>query len=148
MFAVPSPSTSPDNNHLVIYELPTSWARYTTAGDVEMDTGTFADVQALFDLGSSGDRFKNVASISNEAILSQLGVNALELLPAADARPTGQVSTSVLIFGTCNFSANMSNSGDMLQQITLPQTSILELQPLWSSLSTQFTKRTFVSLLT
>ncbi|KAL5319403.1 hypothetical protein ACEPPN_012455 [Leptodophora sp. 'Broadleaf-Isolate-01'] len=87
---VPGPRDIPDNNHLVIYELPASWARYSTVGNVEMDTGTFTDVQALFDSGSSGDHFRSVASVAKQAILSELGVNALELLPAADARPTGQ----------------------------------------------------------
>lgn len=50
-----------------------------------MDIGTFSDVQALFDTAHPGDRFKTVAPVANEAILSELGVNALELLPAADA---------------------------------------------------------------
>ncbi|KAH7377991.1 putative alpha amylase, catalytic domain subfamily [Cadophora sp. MPI-SDFR-AT-0126] len=87
---IPSPETIPDNNHLVIYELPTSWARYSKVGDVEMDTGTFTDVLALFDSDVSGDQFRSVSAVSTQAILANLGVNALELLPAADARPTGE----------------------------------------------------------
>lgn len=86
---IPTQDLVPDNNHLVIYELPTSWAKYTTVGDVQMDTGTFTDVLALFDQNTAGDRFKDVPAVSQEAIIAELGINALELLPAADANPTG-----------------------------------------------------------
>ncbi len=85
--AVPPIESLPVNNHLVIYELPTSWAK---VGDdnrgVDVDVGTFADVKALFDVDSQGDRFVNVAAVRDTAILSELGVNALELLPSADAK--------------------------------------------------------------
>lgn len=80
----------PGNNHMVIYELPTSWAKYSQLGDVQMDVGTFTDVLALFDLAAPGDHFSSVSTVSKGAILADLGVNALELLPAADARPKGQ----------------------------------------------------------
>src|SRR5262245_54556586 len=37
----------PANNRLVIYELPTAWARVGQGGGVEIDAGTFRDVRAL-----------------------------------------------------------------------------------------------------
>ena len=85
---VPSQKLLPANNHLVIYELPTSWAK---AGDdnrgVDTDTGTFEDVRALFDPSCPGRHFSHVAAVRDGALLSELGINALELLPAADGKP-------------------------------------------------------------
>lgn len=102
--AVQPQDSMPDNNYLVIYgmgrsstlehadfsELPTSWSKLQKVGDVEVDIGTFTDVLALFDVATAGDRFKDIPVISNEAIAAELGINALELLPAADAKPKGE----------------------------------------------------------
>ncbi|KAF7173341.1 hypothetical protein CNMCM5623_005593 [Aspergillus felis] len=88
--APPAQDAIPDNNHLVIYELPTSWANNKPAGDVQVDVGTFTDVLALFDLTTAGDRFRDTPSVANEAIVADLGVNALELLPVADSKRTGE----------------------------------------------------------
>jgi pullulanase len=88
--AIPNQTQLPDNNQMVIYELPTSCARPSEAGDVETDTGTFTDVLALFDVATAGDCFKCIPGIANEAIVSDLGINALELLPPADAKPIDQ----------------------------------------------------------
>ena len=88
--AIPAQDAIPDNNHLVIYELPASWAKPKEIGAVEVDVGTFIDVLALFDLATAGDRFSDIPPIANEAILTDLGINALELLPAADAKPMGE----------------------------------------------------------
>lgn len=88
----PAPALLPANEQLVIYELPTSWVR-SGPGDirVEVDKGTFADVRALFDGAEPGDRFTHVAAVGEgSAVLTDLGVNAVELLPAADAKPTGE----------------------------------------------------------
>lgn len=84
---VPDQVTLPGNNHLVIYELPTSWARAgsDSRGD-DVDVGSFTDVLALFDTATDGRRFSSVAAVRDEAILTELGINALELLPAADAK--------------------------------------------------------------
>ena len=71
------------NNQLVIYELPTSW---TVADGVGRDIGTFKDVLALLQQDSPGDKFRANATVSQEAILAELGVNALELLPLADSK--------------------------------------------------------------
>lgn len=88
--AVSAQSTIPDNNHMIIYELPTSWARPKLTGDVVTDAGTFTDVLALFDVATAGDHFKHIPVIAKEAIVSDLGTNALELLPPADAKPIDQ----------------------------------------------------------
>ena len=86
---VPAQDNIPDNNHIVIYELPVSWVRGKLDGSMQRDAGTFKDVLALFDKTVAGDRFRDVPQISQEAIVSDLGINALELLPAADAQSTG-----------------------------------------------------------
>jgi 1,4-alpha-glucan branching enzyme len=84
---IPTQDNIPDNNHAVIYELPVSWARYKTESDgVETDVGTFVDVLALFDQKVAGKRFKALKEVTGEAIVADLGINVLELLPAADAK--------------------------------------------------------------
>ena len=89
--AIPDQASLPSNNHIVIYELPVSWAKAGEGPDgVEVDVGTFEDVMALFDVASPGDRFSTTATVRDEAILADLGINALEILPAADAKPTGE----------------------------------------------------------
>lgn len=84
-------ATLPSNNHLVIYELPTSWAKPgTDSRGIDVDVGTFADVSALFDTDTNGSRFTSVSAVRDEALLAELGINALELLPAADAKTKGE----------------------------------------------------------
>lgn len=88
----PSPATATAaNNHLVLYELPTSWAKGGTDadGDVDVDVGTFADVRALFDSTAPGRHFASIPAVQTGAILRELGINGLELLPVADAKPRG-----------------------------------------------------------
>lgn len=91
---IPTQESMPQNNHMVIYELPTSWARFKHVQqnnqDVEIDVGTFTDVLALFDKTVAGQKFNGVPAIDNEAIVAELGINALELLPVSDAWPVGQ----------------------------------------------------------
>ncbi|GAB1310700.1 Alpha amylase, catalytic domain subfamily [Madurella fahalii] len=85
--STPDQAALPSNNQIVIYELPTSWAK---VGDdsrgVDVDVGTFADVLALFDTSVAGGRFASVSAVRHGAILAELGINALELLPAADGK--------------------------------------------------------------
>jgi len=45
---------------------------------------------ALFDMNCKGDHFSSVADVRDQAILTDLGVNALELLPVADAKVTDE----------------------------------------------------------
>lgn len=73
----PGLESLPPNNRLVLYELPTTWARLQHLEvDVAISVGTFRDVIAL--LGPSGE--------ANEQYnLLHLGVNGLQLLPPADS---------------------------------------------------------------
>ncbi|RMZ90556.1 hypothetical protein DV736_g2210, partial [Chaetothyriales sp. CBS 134916] len=71
------------NNQLVIYELPTSWSNADRGG---RDIGTFKDVLALLQQSAHGVNFSAEAVVSQEAILAELGINALELLPTADSK--------------------------------------------------------------
>lgn len=87
---IPVQDAIPDNNHVVIYELPTSWARYKTVGGVQVEAGTFTDVLALFDVATNGENFSSISQVADEAIVADLGINVLELLPAADAKPLDQ----------------------------------------------------------
>jgi pullulanase/glycogen debranching enzyme len=82
----PSPQTLPANNHLVIYELPTAWSRPASPGDLGIGVGTFRDVLALVDPGVGGANFGGAAVTAvGRSYLTELGVNALELLPPADS---------------------------------------------------------------
>ncbi|MCW3097990.1 MAG: hypothetical protein JWL77_3608 [Chthonomonadaceae bacterium] len=82
----PSLDTLPSNNQLVIYELPTAWAKIKEQGPVERDVGTFQDVTALIDHNAVGANFASLDILRpGRAYLSDLGVNALELLPPADS---------------------------------------------------------------
>src|SRR6266480_285748 len=85
--ATPAQNALPDNNHMVIYELPTSWSKVGISADGGMDDGTFTDVLALFEIATGGKNFKGIDVIDNGAVVSDLGTNALELLPIADAKP-------------------------------------------------------------
>ena len=78
--------TLPPNNHLVIYELPTAWTSAQAQGQQERGVGTFRDVRALVDETVGGANFEGLAVLQpGRSYLSELGVNALELLPPADS---------------------------------------------------------------
>jgi len=82
----PGPDTLPANHHLVIYELPTAWTRTQGSGASERGVGTFQDALALVDEAASGANFEGLEVLSpGRSYLNELGVNALELLPAADS---------------------------------------------------------------
>ncbi len=82
----PSPDTLPVNNRLVIYELPTAWTRVGETGGRERAVGTFKDVLGLVDENAEGANFAGLAILQKgHSYLTELGVNALELLPAADS---------------------------------------------------------------
>ncbi len=78
-------ASRPANNRLVIYELPTAWARGRRATGVEIDVGTFRDARSLVEKEAAPANFAGVEALaSGRAHLQELGVNALELLPPAD----------------------------------------------------------------
>lgn len=78
--------TAPANNHLVVYELPTAWARINPHGDPQLAVGTFRDVLALVDASAGGANFAGTRALApGRSHLDALGVNALELLPIADS---------------------------------------------------------------
>ena len=78
--------TLPANNQLVIYELPTAWAMSRVLNQPERDVGTFQDVAALVDPQLIGANFSDLEILARgRSYLTDLGVNALELLPPADS---------------------------------------------------------------
>jgi pullulanase len=82
----PSPNTLPENNHLVIYELPSAWTHAQSSGINERGVGTFRDVLALVDETAAGANFQGLDVLdTGRSYLTELGVNALELLPPADS---------------------------------------------------------------
>lgn len=82
----PTPETLPANNHLVIYELPSAWARGQGSGTNERAVGTFKDTLALVDESVGGANFEGLSVLAlGRSYLTELGVNALELLPPADS---------------------------------------------------------------
>ncbi len=82
----PLPNTLPENNHLVIYELPSAWTRVQGSGINERGVGTFRDVLALVDETAAGANFEGLNVLDpGRSYLTELGVNALELLPPADS---------------------------------------------------------------
>jgi pullulanase len=86
-FGSDAPSSElPTNNRLVLYELPTRWSRTGVESSVEIGTGTFRDVLALFEEEEGGANFAGVSALSpGRAHLQELGINGLELLPIADS---------------------------------------------------------------
>ncbi len=88
------------NNRLVIYELPTRWARLNNTGELEVGSGTFQDVLALLLTTSDAPNFPLVAGLKDRAHLIELGINALELLPVADSSDTLNWG-----YGTANYLA-------------------------------------------
>lgn len=79
-------SDLPPNNRLVIYELPTRWTRIDKDGDITVGKGAFRDVKSLLEPAMTAPDFPDVTALqAGHAHLSELGVNALELLPPADS---------------------------------------------------------------
>lgn len=67
---IPPMEEAPANHRLVIYELPTSWAKSGQNGEgIEIDAGTFEDVKALFRTDPVGDRFSSLSVVRDEQIL-------------------------------------------------------------------------------
>lgn len=91
----------PPNKRLVIYELPTAWSQTGVAGERVIGVGTFRDVTTLIEQATEAGNFSGLAiTEQGRSYLTELGINALELLPPADsfyAREWG--------YGTTNFFA-------------------------------------------
>jgi pullulanase len=84
--AEPRLDSLPANNHLVIYELPTAWTTSRVENQPERDVGTFRDIVALIDANAGGANFSDLDILRpGRSYLTELGVNALELLPPADS---------------------------------------------------------------
>jgi pullulanase len=87
----PAPRVAPfealaPNNRLVIYELPTAWGRSGGGDEFERAVGTFRDARALVEPGFEGANFSELTVVRlDPPYLTQLGVNAVELLPPADS---------------------------------------------------------------
>jgi len=82
----PKPDTLPANNRLVIYELPSGWVSREGSGPEERGVGTFKDVLALVAKRATGANFAGLDVLApGRSYLTELGVNALELLPPADS---------------------------------------------------------------
>jgi 1,4-alpha-glucan branching enzyme len=80
------PCELPANSRLVIYELPTTWAMSEGLYQPNRDIGTFRDVRALVDKGTGGANFAELDLLKpGNSYLSDLGINAVELLPPADS---------------------------------------------------------------
>lgn len=78
--------TLPENNQLVIYELPTRWTRIGNDDQKVIGKGTFRDVLSLLKPEETAPDFAQVNALEKgHAHLLELGVNALELLPPADS---------------------------------------------------------------
>ncbi len=94
-------SQLPPNNRLVIYEVPTAWARLGRAGEWEAGVGTFRDLTALVDPDEAGANFTGLeVTGAGRSYLTELGVNAIELCPPADSFYVRQWG-----YGTTNFFA-------------------------------------------
>jgi pullulanase len=73
------------NNFTIIYELPTAWTRRPQGG-TERAVGTFRDIVAMIDKDAQSPNFDELeASQTGRAHIAELGINAIELLPAADS---------------------------------------------------------------
>lgn len=76
----------PTNARTVIYELPTAWTRGTGGDEFERAVGTFRDALALVRPGVADLNFPGLSVTKlDPPYLVRLGVNALEMLPAADS---------------------------------------------------------------
>ena len=81
-----SPDSLPENNRLVIYVLPTAWTRSAEVGGRNMGVGSFRDVTALIDVDVEGANFDDLdVTQLGRSYLTEIGVNAIELLPPADS---------------------------------------------------------------
>lgn len=73
------------NNFTIIYELPTAWTRRPQGG-TERGVGTFRDIVAMLEKSAQSPNFDELGAAQvGHAHIGELGINAIELLPAADS---------------------------------------------------------------
>lgn len=90
------PAKLPPNNQVVIYELPTAWALSRSLNEPERAVATFLDVAALIDEQIGGANFADLSLVDvGKSYLTDLGVNALELLPRPTASLNGSGATTL-----------------------------------------------------
>ena len=66
--------------------MPTAWSNVSATVDLDIGVGTFRDVLALIDAGAAGANFDNLGvTQAGKTYLTDLGINAIELLPPADS---------------------------------------------------------------
>lgn len=91
----------PENDQLVIYELPTAWMREAKVGSRDAALGSFCDVNALLDKETGGANLPELPILApGTSYFTELGINAIELLPPADSIYPRQWG-----YGTSNFNA-------------------------------------------
>ncbi|AEO70661.1 uncharacterized protein THITE_2092161 [Thermothielavioides terrestris NRRL 8126] len=62
------------NNHLIIYELPTSWSKVGNGSrGQDVDVGMFADVLALFDVAASGMGSQDLHALEGGCLIRRQG---------------------------------------------------------------------------
>lgn len=99
-------SQLPQNNKLIIYELPTRWTRIDLERGIEQGDGTFRDIVSLLESEAIAPTFPTISALNNRAHLVELGINALELLPPADSDDNLEWG-----YGTSNYFAADFNLG-------------------------------------
>ena len=83
--SVGDPRKLAPNNFTIIYELPTAWIRRPQGG-AECGVGTFRDIVARLDKNAQSPNFTELeAAQVGHAHIAEIGINAIELLPAADS---------------------------------------------------------------
>lgn len=102
----------PVNTQLVIYELPTAWARMRKEGGVQVAGGNFRDVLALVDPGAIPFSFFGLTVLQEgRAHLRDLGITALELLPPADSYVDGGWGYATTNYFTADYSLGSYGKG-------------------------------------
>lgn len=106
------PPQLPQNNKLIIYELPTRWTQIDSAGEIEQGNGTFRDVVALLESEAIAPDFPTISALNNRAHLVELGINSLELLPPSDSDDYLEWGYGTSNYFAADFNLGRSNSQD------------------------------------
>ncbi|MCX8130623.1 MAG: alpha-amylase family glycosyl hydrolase [Clostridia bacterium] len=97
----------PGNQNIVMVEIPTSWARIGSENNVEIDVGSYQDILALIDPSELPANFVGTPALgAGRAYLTELGINAVELLPPSDSHVKRQWG-----YATTNYFASDTDLG-------------------------------------